>query len=194
MYNHFDGKLVEKNPTHVVIECNGVGFHLNISLNTYSKLGDKEHCKLFAHLAVREDAHVLYGFYDLDERELFQKLISVNGVGASTARMILSSLTPSEIKSHINSGNVGALKSVKGIGEKTAQRIILDLTGKLGTLDTEKNNFLVSHNKLKEEALLALISLGFARNSADKALDKAIKDDPKEKSVEQLIKDALRNL
>jgi len=194
MYNHFDGKLVEKNPTHVVIECNGVGFLLNISLNTYSKLGDKEHCKLFAHLAVREDAHVLYGFYDLDERELFQKLISVNGVGASTARMILSALSPSEIKSHINSGNVGALKSVKGIGEKTAQRIILDLTGKLGTLDTEKNNFLVSHNKLKGEALLALVSLGFARNSADKALDKAIKDDPKEKSVEQLIKDALRNL
>lgn len=129
MYNHFDGKLVEKNPTHVVIECSGVGFLLNISLNTYSRIGDKEKCRLYAHLAVREDAHVLYGFYDLEERELFLKLISVNGVGAATARMILSSLSPSEIRSHINSGNVGALKNVKGIGEKTAQRIILDLTG-----------------------------------------------------------------
>ena len=194
MYNHFDGKLVEKNPTHVVIECAGVGYHLNISLNTFSKIGDKEHCKLFAHLAVREDAHVLYGFYDVDERELFLKLISVSGVGAATARMILSSLTPEEIKSHINSGNVGELKAVKGIGEKTAQRIILDLTGKLSSISSEKNNFLVSHNKLKEEALLALISLGFARNSAEKALDKAIKDNPADKSVEQLIKDALRNL
>ena len=194
MYNHFDGKLVEKNPTHVVIECGGVGYHLNISLNTFSKIGDKEHCKLFAHLAVREDAHVLYGFYDVDERELFLKLISVSGVGAATARMILSSLTPEEIKSHINGGNVGALKAVKGIGEKTAQRIILDLTGRLSAIGSGKDNFLVSHNKLKQEALLALISLGFARNSAEKALDKAIKDNPSDKSVEQLIKDALRNL
>src|SRR5688500_19175866 len=173
MYSHFDGKLVEKNPAYVVIECAGVGYHLNISLNTFAKIGADEKCRLYAHLAVREDAHVLYGFHDLDERELFLKLISVSGVGASTARMILSSLSPDEIRSHINSGNVGALKSVKGIGEKTAQRIIVDLAGKLG--ETSKNNFLVSHNKLKEEALLALISLGFARNAAEKSLDKAIK-------------------
>ena len=194
MFAYISGKITYKTPTHIYLDCNGIAYYINISLNTYAAIEKQESVKLYTHLVVREDAHVLYGFYDLEERELFQKLISVNGVGASTARMILSSLSPTEIKSHINGGNVGALKSVKGIGEKTAQRIILDLTGKLGAIGSEKNNFLVEHNKLKEEALLALVSLGFARNSAEKALDKAIKDDPKDKSVEQLIKDALRNL
>ncbi|MEW6469131.1 MAG: Holliday junction branch migration protein RuvA [Bacteroidota bacterium] len=193
MYDHFDGKLVEKNPAYVVIECAGVGYLLNISLNTFSKIGNEERCRLFAHLAVREDAHVLYGFHDTAERELFLKLISVSGVGAATARMILSSLSPDEIRSAIAAGNVALLKGVKGIGEKTAQRIIVDLAGKLAKDDVPRN-FLAAHNKIKEEALLALVSLGFARNMAEKALEKAVKSDPADKTVEQLIKDALRNL
>lgn len=151
-------------------------------------------CKLFAHLAIREDAHVLYGFHDREEREMFRLLISVSGVGAATARVILSSLSPGEIAGGIAAGNVALFKAVKGIGEKSAQRIIVDLKNKVGKSAGESVNFLVSHNKTREEALSALSALGFARNSAEKALDKAIKSDPAEKSVEQLIKESLKFL
>lgn len=194
MISHIEGKLVEKTPTHAVIDCGGVGYMLNISLHTYSRIGNNEKCKLFTHLAIREDAHVLYGFFDTDERTAFLQLISVSGVGAATARMILSSLSPAEIRQAITAGNVGQLKSIKGIGEKTAQRIIVDLAGKMGEVGNASSNFIGEHNKIKAESLIALVNLGFAKQGAEKAIEKAIKDDPREKTVEQLIKDALKNL
>ena len=194
MINHIEGKLIEKTPTYAVIECGGVGYLLNISLNTFSKISDNEKCRLYAHLAIREDAHTLYGFADIQERAMFRQLISVSGVGASTARMILSSLSPSEIQQAILTGNVSQLKSVKGIGEKSAQRIIIDLKGKIGK-DGAGTEFLTTPgNTMKNEALAALEMLGFARNTADKALDKALQSDISIGSVEELIKQALKNL
>jgi Holliday junction DNA helicase RuvA len=194
MINHIEGRLVEKTPTYAVIDCGGVGYLLNISLNTFSKIGSSEKCRLYAHLAIREDAHTLYGFADNEERNLFRHLISVSGVGASTARMILSSLSPPEVHQAILGGNVSALKSIKGIGEKSAQRIIVDLKGKLGKEEMPMEFFTASSNTAKEEALSALVMLGFARNVADKALEKAIKTEGSDASVEQLIKQALKNL
>ena len=132
MYEYFEGKLVEKTPTYAVVDCSGIAYILNISLTTSAKLGTAKECKLFAYLAVREDAHTLFGFFDKDEREMFRMLISVSGVGAATARMILSSLSPAEIISAIAGGNVSTFKAVKGIGEKSAQRIIVDLKNKVG--------------------------------------------------------------
>ena len=194
MYEYIEGKLVEKNPTHAVIDCGGVGYVLNISLNTFSKIGDKEKCKLFAHFVVREDAQLLFGFADAAERELFRQLISVNGVGATTARMVLSSMGPDEIAKAINSGNVALIKSIKGIGEKTAQRIILDLSGKLGKTTGKEENVLTKHNKLKQDALGALVALGFSRAAAEKAIDKSLQSNPTDRSVEEVIKDALKSL
>lgn len=194
MINHIEGKLVEKTPTHAVIDCGGVGYILNISLNTYSKIGNEEKCKLFAYLVVREDAHLLYGFADIGEREMFKHLISVSGVGASTARMILSSLSPTEIQQAITSGNVNLLKSIKGIGEKSAQRIIIDLNGKLGKLENSTDFLVPSNNKIREESLNALVQLGFAKNMAEKALDKVLKEDKSINAVEDLIKRTLKNL
>jgi holliday junction DNA helicase RuvA len=195
MYNHFQGKLAVKTPTYAVIECAGVGYLLNISLNTFAKLGDEENCKLYAHLAVREDAMVLYGFADEAEREVFRQLISVSGVGPGTARMILSSLSAGEIEQAIQTGNVSVLKGVKGIGEKSAQRIIVDLKGKLGKQDAALPvQMFAGDNKLREEALSALVMLGFARNMAEKAVDKSLKAEGNVVSVEHLIKLALKNL
>lgn len=186
--------MAEKTPTYAVIDCGGVGYLLHISLNTFTKIGSSEKCKLFAHLAIREDAHVLYGFADQEERHLFRHLISVSGVGASTARMILSSLSPIEIQQAIMSGNVAQLKSIKGIGEKSAQRIIVDLKGKLGKDDMPMEFFTPANNTTREEALSALVMLGFAKNVAEKALDKVIKIEGTGATVEQLIKQALKNL
>jgi holliday junction DNA helicase RuvA len=195
MYNHFEGRVSEKTPTYTVIDCGGVGYLLHISLNTYTKMGSSEKAKLFAHLAVREDAHVLYGFADEEERELFRHLISVSGVGPGTARMILSSLAPGEIAGAILTGNVAVLKGVKGIGEKSAQRIIVDLKGKMGKADTAVTTpFFAADNKLRDEALSALVMLGFARNMAEKAVDKVLRAEGNVVSVEQLIKLALKNL
>lgn len=195
MYNHFEGRVSEKTPTYAVIDCGGVGYLLHISLNTYTKMGSSEKAKLFAHLAVREDAHVLYGFADEEERELFRHLISVSGVGPGTARMILSSLTAAEIAGAILTGNVAVLKGVKGIGEKSAQRIIVDLKGKLGKADAAApTTFFAADNKLRDEALSALVMLGFARNMAEKAVDKVLRAEGNVVSVEQLIKLALKNL
>lgn len=194
MYNHFEGRLVEKTPTYAVVDCAGVGYLLHISLNTFSKIGSSEKCRLYAHLAVREDAHTLYGFADQEERAIFRQLISVSGVGASTARMILSSLSPGEVTQAILSGNVAALKSIKGIGEKSAQRIIVDLKNKLGKEEVPMEFFVSSNNTAREEALSALVMLGFARNTADKALEKVMKAEGNGASVEQLIKQALKNL
>ncbi len=195
MYNHFEGKLSLKTPTYAVIDCSGVGYQLNISLHTFSKIPDSGTCKLFAHLAVREDALVLFGFADEEERELFRQLISVSGVGPGTARMILSSMSPSEIVQAIHSGNVSALKSIKGIGEKSAQRIIIDLKGKFTSENTSISSPAFSaDNKMREEALSALVMLGFAKNVAEKALDKALKSEGNAVSVEHLLKLALKNL
>ncbi len=194
MYEYFEGKLVEKTPTYAVVDCNGVAYTLNISLTTSAKLGTAAQCKLYSHLAVREDAHTLFGFFDKDEREMFRMLISVSGVGAATARMILSSLSPGEIVGAIAGGHVATFKAVKGIGEKSAQRIIVDLKNKVGKDTGTSVNFLTAHNKTREEALSALAALGFVRNVGEKALDRAIKADPTEKTVEQLIKEALKYL
>lgn len=195
MYNHFEGKLSVKTPTYAVLDCGGVGYQLNISLNTFSKIPDSGTCRLFAHLAVREDALVLFGFADEEERELFRQLISVSGVGAGTARMILSSLSPAEVVSAIHSGNVTALKSIKGIGEKSAQRIIIDLKGKFTGDNLSGASFaFTGDNKMREEALSALVMLGFAKNMAEKAVDKSLKTEGNALSVEHLIKMALKNL
>jgi holliday junction DNA helicase RuvA len=192
MYEYLEGRLIEKTPTYAVVDCGGVGYHVFISLYTSEKLGNQKDCKLFTHLVVREDAHILFGFSNRTERAIFQQLISVSGVGASTARMILSHLNPEEVVSAISTGNVAALKGVKGIGEKSAQRIIVDLKGKLGSGSELPENFLVSNNKIMEEALRALVALGFNKTAGEKALDKAIKANPTEKTVEQLVKDALK--
>lgn len=195
MFNHFEGKVTVKTPTFAVIDCAGVGYLLNISLNTYSKIPDTGSFRLLTHLAVREDAMVLYGFADEEEREVFRQLISVSGVGAGTARMILSSMTPAEVVSAIHSGNVAVLKSIKGIGEKSAQRIIIDLKGKFGKdVSISPLHFSAADNKLRDEALSALVALGFARAMAEKAIDKSLKSEGNVVSVEHLIKLALKNL
>lgn len=192
MIAQINGRLIEKNPTYVVIDCNGVGYHINISLNTYSELGDNESCKLFTHFVVREDAQLLYGFKETAERELFRLLISVSGVGASTAIMILSSLTPKEVQSTIANNDVQTLKGVKGIGAKTAQRIIVDLKDKINkTAGTDIS--IPVNNTIKEEALTALVMLGFNKPAAEKALTKTLLNEP-DLSVEDLIKRVLKAL
>jgi Holliday junction DNA helicase RuvA len=193
MIAQIKGKLIEKTPTYVVIDCNGVGYQLNISLNTFSKIGNDENCLLFTHFVVREDAHLLYGFKEKSERELFRQLISVSGVGSSTAMMILSSLSPDETKIAIISGNVNVLKSVKGIGLKTAERIIIDLRDKVGKSDGTEIISSFSNNTIKEEALSALVMLGFSKLPADKALNKIMTENSN-LTVEELIKRTLKSL
>lgn len=194
MYAYFKGKLIEKSPTDAIIECNGVAYQLNISLQTFSAIKDEENCKLYAHLVVREDAQTLYGFASTGERAIFRQLISVSGVGANTARMILSSMTKDEVFNAILSDNAAALQAVKGIGGKTAKRIILDLKDKI-TKDGNSTEILSeSHNTNKDEALSALVMLGFARNAADKALNKVIKSEGLNLTVEDMVRMALKNL
>jgi len=193
MIAQIKGKLIEKTPTYVVIDCNGVGYQLNISLNTFSKIGNDENCLLFTHFVVREDANLLYGFKEKSERELFRQLISVSGVGSSTAMMILSSLSPDETKIAIISGNVNVLKSVKGIGLKTAERIIIDLRDKVGKSDGTEIISSFSNNTIKEEALSALVMLGFSKLPADKALNKIMTENSN-LTVEELIKRTLKSL
>lgn len=203
MYDFIRGKLIEVNPAYAVLEAGGVGYLLNISLNTYSRLAGIDAIKLYTHLVVREDAHVLYGFADLEEREVFRQLISVSGIGPNTARLLLSSLNVGEIKQAITAGNVGILKSVKGIGEKSAQRIIVDLRDKLdkGADTIQKVEF--SHNTVREESLSGLIVLGFPKKLAEKAIDEVIRQHREDSdislkegglNVETLIKEALKRL
>lgn len=192
MYEYLNGKLIEKNPAYVVIDCQGVGYFVNISLNTFTALPDKENCKLFTHFIVREDAQILYGFADNFERNVFRNLLNVSGVGASTARMILSALTANEVIEAIARGDVDMLKSVKGIGLKSAQRIIVDLKGKLELAETESSILSFSHNSLKEEALSGLVVLGFSKQMAEKGIEKALKAHTEIDRVEQLIKEVLK--
>jgi len=193
MITQIRGKMVEKNPTYVVVDCNGVGYLLHISLNTFSSLPDDENVLLFTHLSIREDAHTLYGFINKTEREVFKLLISVSGVGASTARTMLSSMTSEEIQQAIASENVKLIQSVKGIGAKTAQRVIVDLKDKvLKTFDLDEVS-VVENNTNKEEALSALEVLGFARKQSEKIVNAIVKEIPNA-SVEILIKQALKKL
>ena len=193
MITHIRGKLVEKNPTYVVIEANGVGYWLNISLNTFSLLPDNEAILLYTHLSVKEDSHTLFGFINKTEREIFRLLISVSGVGPSIARTMLSSMTTDEIQQAIASGNVEVIQSVKGIGTKTAQRVLVDLKDKISkTFAIDEVSFAES-NTTKNEALSALEVLGFNRKQSEKILDKILLED-KNASVEILIKKALKNL
>jgi Holliday junction DNA helicase RuvA len=197
MLNHIEGKLLEKSPTHVVIDCNGMGYMLNISLNTYSKIQQVNNpVKLLTHVSVNQNdfTQTAFGFFEESERVLFRQLISVSGVGSAAARMFLSSYNPLELTQHIINGNVGALKNVKGIGEKTAQRIIVDLKDKVGKNETLPDFTFNPNNKLKEEALSALVMLGFVRNTAEKAVDKAIATLGANAAVEDVIKLALKSL
>jgi Holliday junction DNA helicase RuvA len=197
MIYHVEGKLVEKTPTYAVIDAGGVGYVMQISLNTYSKIGGTEHCKLYAEqLYVRDDMPRFYGFADIAERNLFRLLVSVSGVGGTSALLMLSSLSADEIRTAIATGNVALIKSVKGIGEKTAQRVIVDLKDKIGKSSDAipAEIFIGVNNTLKEEALSALVMLGFSKPAADKVLDKIIRTEGTGQTVEQLIKSALKNL
>ncbi len=193
MITQIKGKLIEKTPTDVVIDCNGVGYHINISLHTYSLLPEGEFLQLYTFLQIKEDAHTLYGFVDKQERELFKLLLSVSGVGASTARTMLSSLQPSQIINAIASNDVATIQSVKGIGAKTAQRVILDLKDKVLKVYDLDEVSAMPNNTNKEETLSALEVLGFNRKTSEKIVDKIVKETPNA-SVEQLIKQALKNL
>jgi Holliday junction DNA helicase RuvA len=193
MITHLRGKLVEKNPTHVIIECAGVGYFVNISLYTYSQLRDEEQLLLYTHLQVREDAHTLFGFAERQEREIFRLLLLVSGIGASTARTMLSSLSPVQVRDAIANGNVPLIQAVKGIGAKTAQRVILDLKDKVLKIQGMAEVSPDSNNTNKEEALSALEVLGFVRKQAEKAVDRALEADSA-LSVEDIIKQALKNL
>ncbi len=195
MIYHIQGKLVEKTPTYAVIDASGVGYIMQISLNTFTKLGNSENCKLFTEqMYVRDDMPKFFGFYDTPERDLFRQLVSVSGVGGTSALLMLSSLSAAEIQNAIVTGNVALLKSVKGIGEKTAQRIIVDLKDKMGKGGLAAEFFVPSNNILKEEALSALVMLGFNKAGADKVLDKIIRTEGTGQTVEQLIKAALKSL
>jgi len=193
MIHHLKGKLVEKNPTYVIIECGGVGYFVNISLHTFSKLNDAENISLFTHFQVKEDSHTLFGFSEKSEREIFRLLLSVSGIGSSTARTMLSSLSPAQIRDAIASGDVPTIQSIKGIGAKTAQRVILDLKDKVLKVYDIDEVSLSSNNTNKDEALSALEVLGFVRRQAEKVIDKIIAQDPT-LSVENIIKLALKNL
>ncbi len=193
MITQIQGKLIEKSPTEVVIDCNGVGYLLNVSLNTFSNLPDSGTVLLYSYLSIREDAHTLYGFIDKTEREIFKLLISVSGVGPSIARTMLSSMTSEEIQKAIASENVAVIKGVKGIGAKTAQRVIVDLKDKiLKTYDLGEVT-VTSGNTNREEALSALEVLGFNRRLSEKVVTGILNTDPNA-SVEQIIKLALKNL
>src|ERR1700710_2123687 len=175
MYAYINGKLVFKGPTYVVIDAGGVGYHINISLNTYSGIGDSENCKLYTWMHVKEDAHTLYGFIDEGERRLFLHLVSVSGIGPNTGRMILSSITPSEIQTAIIKGDVPLIQRIKGIGPKSAQRMVLELQDKLKKDGPDSLTAMPVIHTVKDEALSALVMLGFVKNNAEKVIDQAIK-------------------
>jgi len=193
MITHIRGKLVEKNPTFAIIECNGIGYYINISLHTFSKIPDVEAIKLFTYLSVKEDSQTLFGFSDKVEREVFKLLISVSGVGTSIARTMLSSMTPEQIQHSIASEDVATIQSVKGIGAKTAQRVIIDLKDKIVKTYLLSEDYVKSDNTIKDEALSALEVLGFSRKQVEKLVHKIIQESP-DTTLENIIKRALKNL
>ena len=193
MIDYITGTVTELNPAFAVVECNGIGYDINISLNTFSALEKDTSCRILIHEAIREDAHLLYGFATADERDLFRQLITVSGVGAGTARMMLSSVTPSDLREAIISGNVAILKGVRGIGLKTAQRIIVDLKDKIGKHAGAGEILTFSDNTAREEALSALVMLGFARSSVLKVIDNILREN-KKLQVEEIVRKALKLL
>lgn len=194
MYDYFKGKLVSKTPTHVILEVGGIGYHIHISLTTFAQIKELENCKLFISFQVREDSHTLYGFATEGERHLFNHLISVSGIGPTTGRMMLSSSTPEEIQSAIVNGQVAVMQKIKGIGPKTAQRIILELQDKLKKQGADTLLPLLSDKQsVPEEATSALVMLGFSKNQVEKVLASILQNNT-ELSVEMLIKEALKKL
>lgn len=191
MITYLNGRLIEKSPTVLVIECGGIGYEVRISLNTFSAIGNGESIKIFTQFVVREDAQILYGFVDTDEREMFNLLVSVSGIGPNTAIVMLSGLSPVEIAHAIVSEDVDTIKGVKGIGTKTAQRVIVDLKDKMLKFEVSGDNLSSSNNTLRFDALTALVSLGFDKKSAEKAINKVMNE---QVTVEILIKDALKVL
>ena len=193
MITHLSGKLVEKNPTYAIVECNGVGYFLNISLHTFSLLPPDENIKIYTHLQVKEDSHTLFGFMEKTEREIFLLLISISGIGPSIARTMLSSLNPTQVRDAIARGEVATIQAVKGIGSKTAQRVIVELKDKILKVQDMDEVSLVSNNTTKEETLSALEVLGFNRRQSEKVVDRVLSQDSS-LSVEDTIKQALKNL
>ena len=194
MITFLRGRLIEKNPTHVIVECNGVGYHVDISLHTYGLIPNEESVQIHTYLQIKEDSNTLYGFFDTSEREIFKLLISVNGIGASTARTMLSSLNPDEIGTAIAQEDVKKIQSVKGIGLKTAQRVIIDLKDKISKVEISENFVGIGAAlQQKDEAIAALEVLGYNKKSSEKIIDSLLKTDA-EMSVEQLIKQALNRL
>lgn len=191
MIGLLSGRLIEKNPTELLIDCSGVGYEVKISLNTFSQLSDNEAVRLYTKLIVREDAHLLYGFYSKDEREMFNHLISVSGIGPNTALIMLSSLKTDEVANAIQTEDVRTIQGIKGIGAKTAQRVIIDLKGKVLKFSSSSENIFPQNNTSRFDALNALVSLGFEKKSVEKMLDKI---DTGDQTVEVLIKEALRLL
>jgi len=193
MISHLSGKLVSKSPTALVVECNGIGYEVNISLNTYSKIIDSEQIKIYTHLQVREDSHSIFGFFDELERSVFRLLISVSGIGANTARTMLSSMPPNKVIESIQSDNVVAIQSIKGIGAKTAQRVIIDLKDKVLNLADHKEFNVSPNNTQREEALSALSVLGYPIKQTQRIVDSLINAEP-DMPVERIIKNALNKL
>ncbi len=195
MIAYLDGKLTVKNPAFVVVECNGVGYHVNISLNTYSKIQSLEESKLHTYLHIREDAHILYGFADEAEKNLFVLLLNVQGIGPNTARMMLSAMSVKDLEEAILMENDKLIQTIKGVGPKTAKRLVIDLKDKISkATSAEGFSYPGQHNTFQEEALSALGMLGFGRQQSEKAVGMAIKSNPSLNTVEQLIKAALKNL
>lgn len=193
MISHIHGNIIEKTPTKVVIDCGGVGYLINISLQTFSKISDGN-CKLLTHLSVKEDSQTLYGFFDNDERNLFKQLIGVSGVGPSTAQIILSTYSSDDIIKYISSSDVNAIKNVKGIGLKTAQRIIIDLKDKVsGTINSDEISLNLD-NTIQKEALSALVALGFSKNIAQQKINKVMNREQKNYNVENLVREALSQM
>ena len=192
MYAYLQGKFVDKTPAQVYVDVNGVGYEVNISLNTYSQIQNLEQGKLFTHLQVKEDGHVLYGFFDRAEKEIFLLVISVSGIGAATARMMLSNLKPEEVSKAIVQNNVKLLESVKGIGKKTAERLVLELKDKLSKHSLNEAISPNWSNSLEQDALTALVALGISRQQAEQAIQKIIIAEPSVSKLEDLIKKALK--
>ncbi len=193
MYEFIEGEIILKTPASVVIKDGGTGYFINISLHSFSSISDSSFLRLYIHQVVREDAHILYGFVSPEEREIFRQLISVSGIGPNTARIILSSLSPDEVREAILQGNVPVLQGIKGIGAKTAQRVIVDLKDKIGKSEGLDELFLSERNTIREEALSALVALGFGKKQVEKTVGKLLSEKPAQ-TVEELIKEALKLL
>jgi len=192
MYAYLQGKFTYKSPAQVYVDVNGIGYEVNISLNTYSHIQSLEQGKLFTHLQIKEDGHTLFGFFDKQEKDMFVLLIGVSGVGAATARMMLSSLKPDEVSRAIMQSNIKLLESVKGIGKKTAERLVLELKDKVGKQSLDANHSLHMGNSLEQDALNALTALGISRSQAEQSIQKIIRDEPSVSQLEDLIKKALK--